>query len=84
MQHIDYEPFIHWSKQNDLFIYVHVQIGDYLEEGMPLFYYRFKNDKKELDDDISLDYVIIGKERTNVQAIEFSIQKLVEIALRAI
>ncbi|MFC0523769.1 DUF2254 domain-containing protein [Pontibacillus salicampi] len=84
VQHIDFRPFINWAKEHNLMIFVNVQVGDYVESGSPIFYYVFKDGKEQLDEDISLDYIIIGKERTNVQDIEFSIQKLVEIALRAI
>ncbi|MYL35018.1 DUF2254 domain-containing protein [Pontibacillus yanchengensis] len=84
VQHIDFRPFINWAQKNNVFINVNVQVGDYVESGSPIFYYQFKDGEENLNEDISLDYVIIGKERTNVQDIEFSIQKLVEIALRAI
>ncbi|KGX90526.1 hypothetical protein N781_06955 [Pontibacillus halophilus JSM 076056 = DSM 19796] len=83
IQHMNLQPFIQYASENDFVVHLQFQVGDYVEKGETLFSY-WKNGEKEVDVNHSQDYILVGKERTNVQDIEFSIQKLVEIALRAI
>jgi len=84
IQHVQFSPLIQWASKEDLVMDIHFQVGDYVEAGTPLFtYYKNKNDEK-VNEHMSLKYILIGKERTDLQDIEFAIQKLVEIALRAI
>ncbi|MGP4076090.1 DUF2254 domain-containing protein [Halobacillus sp. K22] len=76
--------FIQWAVKNDLFIEANTLIGDYVQKGMPLFYYWKVNGSEEIKPEEALQYIIVGNERTDIQDIEFSIQKLVEIAVKAI
>lgn len=85
IQHVQFNPLINWATNNGIIITAHFKIGDYIEARTPLFSYQYSNEGgKEINPENGLPYIWIGKERTNVQDIEFAIQKLVEIALRAI
>ncbi|KGP90121.1 hypothetical protein N780_06960 [Pontibacillus chungwhensis BH030062] len=84
LQHIEFKAFIQWAKQNNITAWMHVQVGDYVEKGIPLFSYRTNEGEADINESAGLNCMIVGKERTSLQDIEFSIQKLVEIALRAI
>ncbi len=84
IQHVQFKPLIQWAMGQDVVIDIHFQVGDYVEAGTPLFSYYKNKVEDEVNESTCLKYIMIGKERTNLQDIEFAIQKLVEIALRAI
>lgn len=84
IQHVQFNPLIQWASNNDVVIDIHFQIGDYVEAGTPLFSYYIIGEHEEVNEELSRKYILIGKERTDIQDIEFALQKLVEIALRAI
>ena len=85
LQGIQIQGLVEWAKQKDVLLEANFQIGHYIQKGMPVFYYWEKEDGEEqLDVSPSMQYLLIGNERTDIQDIEFSIQKLVEIAVKAI
>ncbi|MFS0749407.1 DUF2254 domain-containing protein [Oceanobacillus sp. 1P07AA] len=83
IQHIDYNHLINWASKNKMVLEANFQVGDYVPKGMPVFYYWAFNDKvvTEYEHD---QFLTIGNERTNLQDIEFSMDKLVEIAVKAL
>lgn len=83
IQKIEYGYLIQWARQNNLILEANFQIGGYVPKGMPVFYFWSfgEKDYEEQDHD---QFIIIGDERTDIQDIEFSLQKLVEIAVKAI
>ncbi|MCA0972603.1 DUF2254 domain-containing protein [Halobacillus litoralis] len=83
LQGIQIDGLLRAAKQQDLLLEATFQVGSYIQKGVPLFYYWEKGEDAESPDDC-LDYLLIGNERTDIQDIEFSIQKLVEIAVKAI
>ncbi|KGX89880.1 DUF2254 domain-containing protein [Pontibacillus marinus] len=84
IQHVQFKSLIQWAMDQDVVIDIHFQVGDYVEAGTPLLSYYADKNKDEVNESSFRKYIMIGKERTNLQDIEFAIQKLVEIALRAI
>ncbi|MCD5325797.1 MULTISPECIES: DUF2254 domain-containing protein [Pontibacillus] len=84
LQHIEFKAFIQWAKQHKATVWMHAQVGDYVEKGTPIFSYTAEQEEADINETAGLNNMIVGKERTSLQDIEFSIQKLVEIALRAI
>ncbi|MCA0985082.1 DUF2254 domain-containing protein [Halobacillus yeomjeoni] len=84
LQAVRIESIIGWAKQNHMIIEANFQIGDYIQKGMPIFYCWYQNDGEQSSIEECLAFIVIGNERTDEQDIEFSIQKLVEIAVKAI
>lgn len=72
---------IAWARQEEAVVECLFQVGAYVHQGEPLFRYW---SKQSLSPKILRGFVLVGEERSNVQDIEFSMQKIVEIALRAI
>ncbi|UJL46424.1 DUF2254 domain-containing protein [Virgibacillus sp. NKC19-16] len=83
IQKIDYNYLINWATTNHLVLEANFQVGDYVPKGMPVFYFWAFSDinyeVKEHD-----QFLAIGDERTDLQDIEFSMEKLVEIAVKAL
>ncbi|WP_239540156.1 DUF2254 domain-containing protein [Salimicrobium jeotgali] len=85
LQGIEIKSLLTYARNHDVLFAAVFRTGDYIQKGAPLFYYWEKNEtEEETDVEAATDYVLVGNERTDVQDIEFSIQKLVEIAVRAI
>ncbi|WP_411954308.1 DUF2254 domain-containing protein [Alkalibacillus sp. S2W] len=84
LQGIEIEGLLQFAKQHELLLSSVYQVGDYVQKGAPAFYYWKKNGE-EADESVKdcNRYTLIGNERTDVQDIEFSVQKLVEIAVKA-
>ncbi|WP_373894399.1 DUF2254 domain-containing protein [Virgibacillus sp. CBA3643] len=82
IQKVDYNYLINWTTTNNLVLEANFQVGDYVPKGMPVFYFWAFSDIK---DDVTHDkFLTIGDERTDIQDIEFSMEKLVEIAVKAL
>ncbi|WLD94160.1 DUF2254 domain-containing protein [Alkalihalobacillus sp. AL-G] len=83
IQNIDLEALIQLAKRDDLLLKMDRNIGDYVDNGSPLFSYWSLGDRS-FTIDTYIDTIRIGERRTTEQDLEFGIQKLTEIALRAI
>ena len=80
LQFLSFEKLLGHADKNGFTVDVLVCIGDYIYEGKPLMnIYR----KEGQDYDVS-GYYSIGGERSAEQDLPYALQKLVEIALRAI
>ncbi|MCS1351876.1 DUF2254 domain-containing protein [Mechercharimyces sp. CAU 1602] len=84
IQRIQFQPLLRWAQQNNLLLEAHFRVGDYIQKGLPLFTYWQETDGTNKDLTACTHYILIGNERTDDQDIEFSIQKLVEVAVKAI
>ncbi|SDJ57729.1 DUF2254 domain-containing protein [Salimicrobium halophilum] len=85
LQGIRTEGLLAFAKKHDILLVAAFQMGDYIQKGAPVFYYWKKEQGEENEGlEACTNYIVIGNERTDVQDIEFSIQKLVEIAVKAI
>ncbi|MCF8008736.1 MAG: DUF2254 domain-containing protein [Halanaerobiales bacterium] len=85
-----------FADQHNIIINAEKMIGDYVTKNSKVFtiYYdlneisdKVLTEDKKLDEkflDKCLDYILIGKERNKSKDIEFGLQKLTEVALRAI
>ncbi|MFC4404637.1 DUF2254 domain-containing protein [Gracilibacillus xinjiangensis] len=82
VQDIEWNNLVKWAKKNDAVLKMKIQVGDFVQENLSLLKLYSKNKMDNLDE--LREYILIGNERTDLQDIEFTIQKLVEIALRAI
>ncbi|WP_088051072.1 DUF2254 domain-containing protein [Virgibacillus dakarensis] len=82
VQEIDWKGLVNWAKHENCIVHLHVQIGDFVLMDSPVISGINLDQWKKLDD--IQRYLIICNERTDLQDVEFSLQKLVEIALRAI
>ncbi|WLV25138.1 DUF2254 domain-containing protein [Aciduricibacillus chroicocephali] len=86
VQNIDWKELFRWAEKEDVILESHVQAGGYILQQAPLISIiglGEPTDKKKRLDKL-LRFITIGSERSDVQDIEFMIEKIVEIALRAI
>lgn len=86
IQDIEWKELFKWAEKEDAIIKVHANIGEYLIQGEPLISV-LSNDQgkyKRNTADALLSYAAVGTERNDVQDVEFALEKIVEIALRAI
>lgn len=83
IQKVDYHYLINWATTNNLVLQANFQVGDYVPKGMPIFYFQAFGDinYKVTEHD---QFLAIGDERSDLQDIEFSMEKLVEIAVKAL
>ncbi|TDQ42913.1 DUF2254 domain-containing protein [Aureibacillus halotolerans] len=80
---IDFESLIHQTNQDDVVLKLHYRVGQYVFRSTPLFTY-WKQTEEPLNKNNYLAYFHTGRMQTEVQDIEFSINKFVEIAIRAL
>lgn len=83
IQEIQYDDLVKRAAQDDVIIRLNVVVGQYVKRGSLLGTVWMK-ENSSFGKSSLLNRVAIGTERINTQDLEFSIQKLVEIALRAI
>lgn len=79
---INFGALVRQAEKDDAQLCLHVHIGDFVVEGVELLSYWTKT--QNIDEQKYHANIKLEDERTEVQDIEFGIQKLVEIALRAI
>ncbi|WP_335869010.1 DUF2254 domain-containing protein [Bacillus sp. 2205SS5-2] len=83
-QHLDIDKLRLYAKENKLFIEMHQKIGEFLTSHSQVFTIHTRDEP--ITDDMVLqvyDFLTLSHNRSTSQDISFSIQKLVEIALRA-
>ncbi|MFC3210463.1 DUF2254 domain-containing protein [Planomicrobium okeanokoites] len=78
--YIYFEELLEYAEKNNMEVEVLVSIGDYIHETKSIVNV-YMADSEEFPIN---EYFIIGEERTSEQDVEFALQKLVEISLRAI
>ncbi len=87
IQLFDLKGLIRLAAENDLIIETIKRVGDYVTVSTPIFIIWNIDDDKEKKEKIGSSikkYISIGNYRNTAQDIDFSLQKLEEIALRAI
>lgn len=84
IQSVQFSAIIQWARDHELVLEANFYIGDYIQKDMPLFTYWNQRFNEENQQEDCGEFVLIGNERIDTQDVEFSIQKLVEIAVRAI
>jgi uncharacterized membrane protein len=82
IQKIDWMSLINWAKRKNCCLSLQQQIGDYITKDLPLL--MVYSDKPIDGVDQLEDYIVIGNGRTDLEDLEFNIQKLVEIAIKAL
>lgn len=75
------KELIYWAKNQEGVIESLFHVGDYVHRGEALFRCWSEHD---IPPEKLRSFLLVGEERSNAQDIEFSMQKIVEIALRAI
>lgn len=80
IQNIQLNGLINWATRKKGVIELHIHPGDFIPIGLPLMTVW---SEEELGDHIH-SFLVIGNERSDIQDFEFIIQKIEEIALRAI
>ncbi|WP_255421047.1 DUF2254 domain-containing protein [Paenisporosarcina sp. OV554] len=83
IQLVDFISMIEEAKKDDIMMRFEHTIGSYVFESTPLLTYWKKHEMK-IDEDKYLAFFSVRKKQTEVQDIEFSINKLVEVAIRAL
>jgi uncharacterized membrane protein len=83
VQAIDVRTIVHAAAEADAFVELIIRAGQHAVSGSILGYVSPKAACEKIKTAI-LSAIIVGRERTAVQDLEFSIHQLVEIALRAL
>ncbi|WP_260681945.1 DUF2254 domain-containing protein [Alkalicoccobacillus porphyridii] len=83
IQIVDYKRLIHYAQSVDTVIRFEKRIGEFVLKGTPLLTY-WKNGRFPIDEKKIISRVFIGSKKTEVQDIEFGINKLKEIAIKSL
>jgi len=83
IQTIDFIELIKEAEKDDIVIQLEYKVGNYAFQSTPLFRY-WKNSKSSIDESKYSSLIELGRNQNEVQDIEYSLNKLVEIAIRAI
>lgn len=81
---IDFSTLMKYIQSDNITVWLNVYLGDYVVTGMQLLSYSQDPEQPVSNIEKYRSCIKVSWERTGVQDIEFEIQKLVEIALRAI
>jgi uncharacterized membrane protein len=84
VQLLDYESMTLYAAENNIGIEANFMIGDFLTEESIAFRVHHSNELEGNIEDILNQMLRLGKERSSYQDPEFALQKIVEVALRAI
>jgi uncharacterized membrane protein len=80
VQFIDLTALVKFAEKCDIAVEVIVKTGEYVHKEMPIVHVYSKTEQ-----DLSLaDFYTMGHERTVEQDLQYSVQKLMEVAIRAI
>ncbi|MFD2705514.1 DUF2254 domain-containing protein [Salibacterium lacus] len=83
IQIFDYKRLIKKARQDDVTIKLEKRIGDFVTEGLPLM--RLWSDKeKKIKEEKYRKLVHMGPKKTEMQDLEFGVNKLTEVAIKAI
>lgn len=80
IQTIDWNGLVNWAVKNDCVVEIQFEPGSFIHEKLPII--TIYSDHEQ-DEEIH-KFIVIGNERSDVQDFEFTVEKLEEIALRAI
>jgi uncharacterized membrane protein len=83
IQLIDFVTMIEEAQRDDIIIQMEYTVGSYVFESTPLITY-WKKGEYQIVENKYRAFFSIRKKQTEVQDIEFSINKLVEVAIRAL
>lgn len=83
LQAIDYEELVKITEKNDIILKFLYRPGDFIAKGSNIIAFYPETELESIEKQI-LDTLVIGTSRLRIQDIEFSIDQLVEIALRAL
>ncbi|MBT2694028.1 DUF2254 domain-containing protein [Bacillus sp. ISL-55] len=84
VQLTDYQGLLKYASQNELGVEANFLNGDFLTEDSIAFRVHHSGETSEDIDAVLNHYLKLGKERSSIQDPEFALQKIVEVALRAI
>ncbi|MGD6803765.1 DUF2254 domain-containing protein [Rossellomorea aquimaris] len=80
LQFVDYEGLLECTEKNGLFIDFEIKVGNFIRKGQPL--YTIYSQKESIED--LSEYLSFGSERMGKYDLEFSLQRISEIAVRAV
>jgi len=84
LQAIDYEYLLELARRSDLILRIHPRPGEFIVEGTALAsVWPASREAGALDRHVN-DAIFLGMERTLTQDVEFAINQLVEMAVRAL
>ncbi|WP_099157721.1 DUF2254 domain-containing protein [Virgibacillus ndiopensis] len=83
LQTIDYNSIIHEARKDGLVIQSEYKVGEYVYSSTPLITY-WNGNEEDINQEKYLNMFHIGEQQKEIQDIEFSINKFVEIAIHAL
>ncbi|MCD5323114.1 MULTISPECIES: DUF2254 domain-containing protein [Pontibacillus] len=82
LQLADFQKLIYQAKEDDLVISLQPRIGEFVLCNTPLFTYW--GDEEKFNKKTYLKLVELGKKQTEIQDLEYGVNKLAEVAIRAL
>ncbi|HEX7064730.1 MAG TPA: DUF2254 domain-containing protein [Bacillales bacterium] len=82
LQLVGFTQLIEEARKDDILIKLEYKVGDYVYESTPLLTYW--TNESDIDEKKYQNLLRIGERQTEVQDLEFSLNKFVEVALRAL
>ncbi|WP_018922101.1 DUF2254 domain-containing protein [Salsuginibacillus kocurii] len=83
LQIVDYKKMIKNASKDDIIIRLEVRVGDFVTKGIPILSYWPQNGQ-EVNEYNYQNLLYFGNKKTEVQDLEFGVNKLKEIAIKAI
>jgi uncharacterized membrane protein len=83
LQSIDNAGLVRLAKRNELILLVKCTPGDFVLENQELARCRWTDLRNHIEDEIRACF-ILGTQRTHLQDVQFSLQQLVEVAVRSL
>jgi uncharacterized membrane protein len=84
IQVIEYDALARFAEENDLFVRLRRRAGHFVLAGEPLAEVHHRGALPEKTLDVFRSALVIGRQRTPTQDLEYSVRQLVEIGVRAL
>ncbi|GEL06600.1 putative membrane protein [Salisediminibacterium halotolerans] len=83
LQIIDFKKLIKFATEDDIVVQIEVRVGDFITRGMPIL--RYWSDKQRPErEDFYRNMLYLGHKKTELQDLEYGINKLKEVAIKSI
>ncbi|SDE56989.1 Uncharacterized membrane protein [Belnapia rosea] len=84
VQAIDHEGLLAWAERHDAVLRLNFRAGDFVVAGDRRIHVHPPEAVEAAEADAICKFVVVGRERTPTQDIEFAVRHLVEVAVRAL
>ncbi|PSL48499.1 putative membrane protein [Salsuginibacillus halophilus] len=83
LQIIDFKKLIKRASKDDVILRLEVRVGDFVVKGTPILLYWIKEGER-INESSYRNFLYFGHKKTEIQDLEFGLNKLKEIAIKSI